>query len=86
MKQTQTITRLGVNHTLEQMRNPLTNIVLCVDILAEGTTEEEKHAYYATIKHSVLKLELAIKEVCTFLKEQEIDAASEDEFITIKKL
>ena len=86
MKQTPTITRLGVNHTLQQMNNPVTNILLSLELLDMETNEEKKQEYYATIKHSALRLQNAIHEVCTFFNEQDTDADSQDAFINKKKL
>ena len=86
MKQTPTITRLGVIHTLQQMNNPLTNIILSIELLTAEKTEEKRTTYYDTIKHSVLRLEGSIKEVCKFFNEQDADAAAEKEFIAVKKL
>ena len=42
MKQTSTIIQLGVNHTLEQMKNPVTNIMLCVELLKLRNLRKEK--------------------------------------------
>ena len=86
MKQTPTITRLGVIHTLQQMNNPLTNIMLSIELLIAEKSEEKRIAYYDTIKHSAVRLEASIKEVCTFFNEQDADAAAEKEFIATKKL
>lgn len=86
MKQTPTITRLGVIHTLQQMNNPLTNIMLSIELLLSESDEVKRQLYYTTIKHNAVRLEASVREVCTFFNEQEADAAAENEFIIDKNL
>lgn len=86
MKQTSTIIQLGVNHTLEQMKNPVTNIMLCVELLNSETSAKKKQVYYKTIQHSAVRLETSIREVCSFFKEQNEGLSGERKFITQKKL
>lgn len=86
MKQTSTIIQVGVNHTLEQMKNPVTNIMLCVELLNTETSAKKKKVYYKTIQLSALRLETSIREVCSFFKEQNEALSVGRKFITQKKL
>ena len=72
---------IGVIHNLQQMRNPLTNIMLSVELIVSETAEDKKRDYYNTIKHNAQKLEVCIKEMCAFFNDLDSDVAAEREFI-----
>lgn len=84
-KPTQTIIEIGVLHALQQMKNPLTNIMLSVELIGTETDEEKKQTYYKMIQQSASKMEMAIKGIYNFLKDLNTDAAAERESLSKKK-
>ena len=72
---------LGVVHNLQQMKNPLTNILLSAELIASETAEDKKWDYYNTIKNNTQKLEVCIREMCAFFNDLDSDVAAEREFI-----
>ena len=68
MSQPSKIAQLGILNILNQMKNPLTNIRLCVDMLEEkdcGDVANCKHI----IKNSAISLENSIRDLCTSFAE-----------------
>lgn len=84
MEKKRTIMSLGVIHNLQQMKNPLTNIMLSVELIAAETAEDKKEGYYNTIKHNAQRLEGCIKEMCAFFNDLDSDDAAEHELIAGK--
>lgn len=82
MKQTRTLITLGLIHNLQQMKNPITNIMLSVELVAAETNEDQKQLYYTTIKTNTAKLQNSILEMCEFFKDLDSDAAKEKESIS----
>lgn len=84
-KRTRTIIEIGVLHALQQMKNPLTNIMLSVELIGTETDEEKKQTYYKMIQQSASKMEMAIKGIYNFFKDLNTDAAAERESLSKKK-
>ena len=57
------IAQLGILNILNQMKNPLTNIRLSLDML-EHSTENERIKYREIIKNSAISLEDSIRDLC----------------------
>ena len=81
MEKKRTVMSLGIIHNLQQMKNPLTNIMLSVELIASETAEDKKENYYNTIKHNAQRLEVCIKEMCAFFNDLDSDDAAEHELI-----
>lgn len=63
MSQPSKIAQLGILNILNQMKNPLTNIRLCVDML-ENTSDTEALRCREIIKTSAISLEDSIRDLC----------------------
>ncbi len=57
------IAQLGILNILNQMKNPLTNIRLSIEMLETGE-EPDKVKYMDIIKNSAINLEDAIRDLC----------------------
>ena len=57
------IAQLGILNILNQMKNPLTNIRLSVDML-ENETDINRIKYHEIIKNSAISLEDSIRQIC----------------------
>ena len=57
------IAELGILNILNQMKNPLTNIRLSVDML-ENDKNTDQSQYREIIKNSAITLENSIRELC----------------------
>ena len=57
------IAQLGILNILNQMKNPLTNIRLSIEMLETGE-EPDKVKYIDIIKNSAINLEDAIRDLC----------------------
>ena len=57
------IAQLGILNILNQMKNPLTNIRLSIDIL-ENDTDADESQYREIIKNSAISLEDSIRDLC----------------------
>ena len=57
------IAELGMLNMLYEMKNPLTNIRLSLELLEAGTANDPQE-YYAIIKKSALNIETSIRELC----------------------
>ena len=64
MTQQSKIAELGILNILNQMKNPLTNIRLCVDML-ENKECRDKANCNEIIKNSAISLENSIRDLCT---------------------
>lgn len=63
------IAETGLVGMLQEMKNPLTNINLCLELLESGGAVQ--HAdYYAIIKKSALEMESSIREICSCFLDQ----------------
>ena len=63
------IAELGVLNILNQMKNPLTNIMLCVEMMDTGEISQDYLKYKEIIKNSALKLEDSIRDICNSFSE-----------------
>ena len=68
MTQQSKIAQLGILNILNQMKNPLTNIRLCVDIL-ENNERKDIANCNEIIKKSAISLENSIRDLCTSFDE-----------------
>lgn len=64
MKQESKIAQLGMLDMLYEMKNPLTNIQLSLEMLRAGTGETDPDVYYTIIKNSSMDIEASIRELC----------------------
>ena len=62
------IAQLGIINILNQMKNPLTNIRLCVDMLDEEA-DKKTGGCNEIIKNSAISLENSIRDLCTSFEE-----------------
>ncbi|MCY7291794.1 MAG: hypothetical protein LH615_06380 [Ferruginibacter sp.] len=60
---------MGVLNILNQMKNPLTNIRLCVEMMETESEDNECIKYREIIKNSAIKLEDSIRDLCTSFAE-----------------
>jgi nitrogen-specific signal transduction histidine kinase len=63
------IAELGVLSILNQMKNPLTNIRLCIDMLESEVEDKECTKYREIIKKSAISLEESIRDFCNSFSE-----------------
>ena len=63
MSKTSKIVQLGILNILNQMKNPLTNIRLSIDML-ENDLDADKTKYSEIIKNSAIRLEESIRDLC----------------------
>ena len=61
------IAELGVLNMLNQMKNPLTNIRLCAEMM--DSDEKDCKQYSEIIKNSAIKLEESIRDICNSFEE-----------------
>ena len=64
MSQPSKIAQLGIINILNQMKNPLTNIRLCVDMLEKDDCNDVANCKHI-IKTSAINLENSIRDLCT---------------------
>ncbi|MEO8772537.1 MAG: hypothetical protein ABI402_20740 [Ferruginibacter sp.] len=64
MKKLCKIAELGMLDMLFEMKNPLTNIMLCLEVFESGIEEKDTNFYYNIIKNSAIDIESSIKELC----------------------
>ena len=57
------IAQLGILNILNQMKNPLTNIRLSLNML-ENDTDVDRDKYQEIIKNSAISLEDSIRDLC----------------------
>ena len=58
------ILELGMINMLYDIKNPLTNIRLCLDLLESGSHKQDPVVYYGIMKESAIKIETYIRELC----------------------
>ena len=68
MSQPSKIAQLGILNILNQMKNPLTNIRLCVDMLEKDDCSDVTNCNHI-IKSSAISLENSIRDLCTSFAE-----------------
>ena len=68
MSQQSKIAQLGILNILNQMKNPLTNIRLCIDML-EDEDYKDNASCNEIIKNSAISLENSIRDLCTSFAE-----------------
>lgn len=69
---TPSITELGMMYTLQEMKNPLTNILLSMELLEAETDEEKKIQFYSIIKKSVLEMGAYITDLHKCFTDEDI--------------
>jgi len=69
MKTESKIAELGMMNILSQLKNPLTNIRLCLEMLESGNSAEDPQVYYSIIKNSSLEIESSIQDICTTFRD-----------------
>ncbi len=62
------IAELGMMDMLYEIKNPLTNIRLALELLESGNGEDPT-VYYTIIKNSAIDIEGSIKELCNSFSE-----------------
>lgn len=65
MKTASKIAELGMMNILYQIKNPLTNIRLCLELLESNPIVHNQQTYYAIIKKSTAEIETSIKDICS---------------------
>ena len=64
MKQECKLAELGMLDMLYEMKNPLTNIRLCLEVFESGIEVKDPTVYHTIIKNSAIDIEKSIKEIC----------------------
>ncbi len=57
------IAEIGILNILNQMKNPLTNIRLCVEMIENDHTEKDSCEYNRIIKKNAIALEDSIRDI-----------------------
>jgi hypothetical protein len=78
MSQESKIAQLGILNILNQMKNPLTNIRLCIDMLEEDGCSDVANCNYI-IKTSAISLENSIRDLVTSFDELGVTIHLEDD-------
>ena len=73
------IAQIGVLNILNQMKNPLTNIRLSVDILENNPKDEDILQCKEIIKKSAIKIEDSIRDLCNSFTELGISLHIEED-------
>ncbi len=68
---------MGLVGMLSEMKNPLTSIKLCIDLIESGDGDREE--YLAMIKKNAGTLEKDILEMCNYFNEGRFSIKIEDE-------
>ncbi|MEO7523237.1 MAG: hypothetical protein ABIT58_04045 [Ferruginibacter sp.] len=63
------IAELGMLDMLFEIKNPLTNIRLCLDVFESGVEIEDRNVYFDIIKSSAIDIETSIRELCSSFHE-----------------
>ena len=69
MKAESKIAELGMINMLCQIKNPLTNIQLCLELLESATVNQNKEVYYKIMKNSVGEIESTVRSICNSFQE-----------------
>ena len=73
------IAELGMIDMLYEIKNPLTNIRLSLELLECGTAPQDPHVYYNIIKESAITIESSIREICSSFEELGLSLCVGDE-------
>ncbi len=69
MVQESKIAELGLIDMLYEIKNPLTNIRLSLDLLEAGAAPQDLQIYYKIIKDSAITIETSIRSICSSFDE-----------------
>ncbi len=69
MRQECKIAELGMLDMLFEMKNPITNIRLCLELLESGNPSGDPEKYYQIIKNSAIDIEDSIRTLCNSFHE-----------------
>ncbi len=58
------LAEMGLIKILSEIKTPLTNITLCIDLLQKDNAAENKHVYYEIMKNSTHTIENSVKDLC----------------------
>ncbi|CAN5823486.1 hypothetical protein BH11BAC4_BH11BAC4_06040 [soil metagenome] len=58
------IAEMGMINMLSQIKNPLTNIKLCLELLESDAALQNQHIYYDIMRSSTSEIESTIKDLC----------------------
>lgn len=65
----QSILEIGMVYTLHEMKNPLTSIILTLELLEAGDVEDAQ-AYYAILKKNIELINKSVNELCACYEEK----------------
>ena len=65
MKTESKIAEMGMINILHQIKNPLANISLCLELLESGSGSQDPKVYYTIMKNSSMAIESSIRDICT---------------------
>jgi hypothetical protein len=85
MYQISKVISLGIIHKLQQMKNPVTNILLSAELASTENDEEKRIAYFEVIKKNALKFDTDILEILAFFKDLESDSNEEQKMLKENK-
>lgn len=58
------IAQMGIVKVLSEIKTPLTNIKLCLDLLQKDAVVENQHVYFEILKNSTASIENAVTDLC----------------------
>jgi signal transduction histidine kinase len=58
------IAQMGIVKVLSEIKTPLTNIKLCLDLLQKDAVVENQHVYFEILKKSTSAIETAVEDLC----------------------
>lgn len=58
------IAQMGIVKVLSEIKTPLTNIKLCLDLLQKDAVVENQHVYFEILKNSTSAIENAVADLC----------------------
>ena len=64
MKTESKIAELGMINMLTQIKNPLTNIRLCLELLESDVPAQNQDVYYGIMRNSTIAIETSIRDIC----------------------
>lgn len=79
------IAQLGILNILNQMKNPLTNIRLSLNML-ENDTDVDRDKYQEIIKNSAISLEDSIRDLCQSFEDLGVTIHLETDSTSLKTL
>lgn len=66
------IAQMGIVKVLSEIKTPLTNIKLCLDLLEKDAVVENQHVYFEILKNSTSAIETAVNELCNSFNDLDI--------------